>query len=281
MKFSSVRLTYVATSGTSTPLDSIVFPFDSRLETSQFIATEIEGLDSPDIDVILGESILPGGVFQARNPKNREIVIHIRFNPTYSTGQTVEDLRAQLYPFLAPKLGWPVSFQVRGTMDVVIATATGHVTRLEVNQFSKDPEVLLHIKCFSPYLIGPLYFVSSPGTLPLAPLSITNIGSAPTGFTMQFTNSTTTAFFRLYDGNAYYIQVTYSFLSGDVITLKTEFGGLAVTVTRSGVTTNLIPYLSGASEWLQLHAGVNLFYMTGPTTWSLNSFTYYPKYWGV
>lgn len=271
MIFTGVKLTYKPTGGFSVPIDVLTLPLDSGISTSPFVVYNIEGLDPPDV------TINPDN--QARNPTNREIVLAIRFQPNYAIGQTSETLRNQLYPFLAPKLGFPVTFILMSGLSELASVAC-HIKRFEANPFSKDPEVRITLTCFDTYFTAAKYTLPSPGTITTQPMTITNQGSAPCGFIIKVTLSSSSSYIRLYDG-VQSLWFNYSLLSGDVVTINTIVGSLSATVLRSGVTTNLMPGLSTGSTWFQFHSGINKLYVYGPTTWTLTSLEYYPRYWGV
>lgn len=279
MIFNNVKLLFKPTISTTVPLDNITFPLDSTMDTSPFVIESIDGLGPPDINVAISNTLRTGGSFQNRVVQDRQIVMTIGFQPNYSTGQTVESLRTQLYGFIEPKLDLPVTFVLRnGSTD--IASTLCYVKRLEVNVFSKDPQVVMTLACVDPFFTAALYAVPSPSTLPTQPMTIINQGSAPTGFTIKFTLTSASSSVRLSNG---YGQVwfNYAFLSGDVITINTTVGSLSATSLRSGVTTNLLPYLLTNPRWIPLHPGENKIWINGPATWTLTSILYYPRYWGV
>lgn len=279
MIFNNIKILFKPTISTTIPLDSITFPLDSTMDASPFVIESIDGLGPPDVNVAISNTLRTGGSFQNRSVQNREIVMTIGLQPNYSIGQTVESLRTQLYAFIEPKLDLPITFVLRnGSTD--IASTLCYIKRLEPNVFSKDPQVIMTLSCVDSYFTAALYAVPSPATLPTQPMTIINQGSAPTGFTVKITLTSTSSSVRLTNG---YGQVwfNYSFLSGDVVTINTTVGSLSATSLRSGVTTNLLPYLLPNPRWIPLHPGENKIWINGPASWTLTSFLYYPRYWGV
>lgn len=289
MKFSSVRLYFkpdFSIGNPTTPLDSVIFPLDSTIATSPFVLKSADGLDPPDISVLVGQTLEVGGSNQGRRPQNREIILTVGFQPAYASGQTANDLRNQLYPFLAPKMGIPVTVSIRDAAGVEKMTTLGNIKHFEANIFAKDPEVVITITCFDAYFTGGLAFL--PG-VPYSSnyITVTNPGTAPTGFKFNFTYTAAAAAFEMFDGYGSSIYFNYAFLSGDIIDITTAIGSIVATVKRSGVTSNLIPYMNAKNVWLQLYAGENRLYINNKlyinaaATWTLNSLTYTTRYWGV
>lgn len=274
MRYDGLRLTSPYASPTVIDL-----PLVGLSQSSNFILKSVTGLEPPDIDVGVKTTLDNAGIFQNVRPQNREIVMLIRLNPTWSLGQTVSDLRAQLYNMISID-GNPTTIEIRYAGATILQT-TGWVKKFEASIFAPDSEVQITFGCYIPFLVPPgVTNVSFTGLSKTAPV-ITNPGSAPSGFLMEITLTGAQAGgFTLTDDRGNKLQITYAFLSGDKITINTIAGSMAVSVLRSGTTTNLVQYISSDSKWLQMHAGVNTF-TTSFSTFNWTTLLYIPFYWGI
>ena len=91
------------------------------------------------------------------------------------------------------------------------------------------------------------------------------------------------------EDTAQFMVITYPFKQGDRVTICTIYGQKGITLLRSGITYNLIPYISTDSFWFQLQAGSNNFnYIVGTETGDDPTLTtvemeilYVPIYYGI
>lgn len=56
-----------------------------------------------------------------------------------------------------------------------------------------------------------------------------------------------------------FLKLNFTLQQNDLITINTNTGEKSITLTRNGVTTNAMGYLSSDSTWLTLGAGDNVF----------------------
>lgn len=259
MRFSKISLSFG-------PADQVIFPLDDDVFTSPFVVKSVDGLDPPAVT--------------NRLPQNREIVMMLGLQPNYSLGQGPAELRDTLYGLLSPKLNYPVTFKLLTEGSASLADTTGYISKYEANPFTKDPQVQLVIPCDSPYLALSSVIVPSPGSLSKAPIPITNPGNVSVGFIFKITFTLSASSFSLTNANGSKIfQVNYSFLNGDILTIKSS-PQRSVSVLRGAVTTNLLSYITTTSEWLQLHGGLNTF-TPSTTNYNLTEVSFDPKLWGV
>lgn len=91
------------------------------------------------------------------------------------------------------------------------------------------------------------------------------------------------------EDTAQYMIINYNFKSGDRLTICTILGQKSITLLRSGITYNMIPYITTDSSWFQLQAGSNNFnYVVGtedgddPTLATVEmEILYVPIYYGI
>lgn len=258
-------------------LSTIDFPISGTTTADPYILKSADGLGPPDIDVFIANTRSAGGVYQGKRTQSREIVLSIGLNADYSIGQTVSDLRNTLYGLLTPSFEDIITIQLMDEDEVLFQT-TGSVKKLEISPFAKDPSVQVTIPCVQPYFDGPSVIHVIPASK-AAPV-ITNLGTAPTGFRMGVLFTAPVTNWTLSDSSGGKMEITYSFLSGDLLVINTNPGSRGIWLTRSAVTTNIIYALSSDSLWYMLHGGANTF-ATNSQTFDWDDVYYRPVYWGI
>lgn len=272
-RYDTIRLT---SPDTGTVID---LPIVGLTQSSRYILKSVTGLGPPDIDAGVETSLDNAGIFLNARPQNREIVMLIRLNPNVAIGETVSDLRTALYSMIS-LTNDPTDIEIRYNNAAQLVTS-GWVKKFEPSIFAPDAEVQITFACYQPYLVAPTYTNVAVGSLSKTTPTIVNPGNAPSGFFIQFTlTAAQSGGFTLTDDKGRILFINYPFLNGDILQIDTIAGARALTVIRGGVSTNLIQYLSADSEWLQLHAGSNVF-TTSFSTFTWTTFLYYPYYWGI
>jgi hypothetical protein len=266
MQFTKVRLVGLYT---------IDMPLFGLRSSNRYICKGIDGLGPPEID-----NFLVNGVYNGRQPQDRQIVMRVGLNPAYSVGETPASLRTAIYGLLTPGPDDSITFKLMNGPNVVVVTK-GYVSKIEPVIFAKDPEVQITIDCEGSYLEAETETSVVPSTK--SPFTVTNPGSVTTGFYYEMTLNVNGSKWVLYTqgpGAGAKMELDYAFLSGDKIMVDTRDGQRSIKVLRGGVTTNLIYTLSSDSIWVQLHPGDNTFWpSTNVFTWGKVNFT--PQYWGV
>lgn len=267
-------------------LSSIDLPITDALPSDPYILKNADGLGPPEVDVFIAKTT-QGGVYQGRQPQDREPVLRVGLNPDYRLGQTATELRQELYGLLTPSPAnqlVTLSLIDSSLSDALIAKTDGYIKRIEIVPFSRDPEVQITMSCPKPYFRAPAD-ISPAGPLDTSAPQVTNEGTAPAGFNLS-------VFLTADMGNwglghdvvdpfdLRFMNFVYPFLSGDNIVIETTPGIRDAKVIRSAVETNLLGYMTSDSTWLQLEGGLNSFYTESPNfTW--DHFLYTPQYWGI
>lgn len=277
MTFTKIRLKWGPGAG-----DLLTFRFGGINLNDPYLVKSITGLEPPLQPVAISEKAEEGGGYQGRRPDNREIVILMGFQPDYSNNQTVESLRRALYPMLTPKLRYTVNVTLLNDAETETWRTWGYVSKIVPNIFAKDPETQITIECLAPFWVSDQYVYPTPANLSgQTSFTIVNAGDAPSGFEAQFTMTAATTFFRLFtEDEADWIHITYPFQIGDIVYINTTMGSRQVTMTRSGVTTNMLQYFSPNTSWLQLDGGANVF-KPNVTTYTCQFWRHTPRYWGI
>lgn len=271
MKFTKVR-----TIGRTTT----DFPIIGANVSDTYIVKEIDGLGPPVVDVSISNTLYQGGIFRGRRPQNREIVFKIAFNPNYSSGQKVSDLRSALYGLLTPNRENQIEVQLMEE-DSVVAVTRGFVKSMDPVIFSKEPAVQIVVACIDAYLEAPSAVNLNVSTLNRTTLVLQNDGTATTGFRMELKFTSTTNQWSLTDSDSGdTMHVNEVFNANDSLVINTIPGSRAIERWRSGVMTNIVGSLTADSDWLDLFLGLNLFHTSSPN-FNWVSFSFTPQYWGV
>lgn len=250
--------------------------------TDAYILKSISGLGPAEADVFISSTVNQGGVFQSRVPHPLEPVVLMGLNPNYTIGQTAADLRTAIYKLSASATG-AVTLQL---MDgaTVVAQVTGYPKKVETVPFDKNPQCQITFACPNSHLEAPADTNVTVPAAGVAAITFTAGGDDKTGFLASYTVTAARTFITItHSQTGQFMKLTYAFAIGDVVTIDTRPGSRKVTVTRSGVTTNIIGSLSTDSKWLTVLPGSNTFTRSanaaGGTDWT--SFLYKARFQGV
>ena len=256
---------------------AIDLPVVGASVTDRFKVTSITGLGPPDSTANIGDTIYSAGNYQGSQPVLRQIVATIGLNPDYSSNETVEELREELYGMV--DTDFPVmDFEIWNGVSKVCFIG-GSISKFEVVPFSKDPEVQITIDCLDAYFVGDQQNVNLAG-MNKSIMSVFNIGSVRTGFQLNITLTANLSLFKISRDIATNLEIDYAFLSGDMITFDTRDGNRSVSRVRSGASLSLIDNMTANSEWFPLLRGGNLITMSS-TSFNYTSMLYTPRYLGV
>lgn len=258
-----------------------------------FISKGIDGLGAPEIDVSISK-----GKFQARQARERQIVARVGLNPDYSTGMTAAELRAYLYGMLTGGSSGPqISAIIMDGTSTELFRAEGYISKMEINPYVKDPEVVITIDCLSPYfhsLTARNPITDGDTVAATSNPQWPNRGSAPAGFYMAGTFGAAYDSFRLRDASD-----STKFLQFDLFTKigihGTANDKIAFDTTEGQRFAFWYKYLSPGnyamydllsamavnSQWLQLHNGVNQWQADLTTNITWTDIHYTPLHWGV
>lgn len=247
-------------------------------QENKFQITSITGLDPPQAQVNISKLAgYNGGIFNSAQLNVRNITITIRINGD------VEGNRIALYQL------FPISEQItlwyRNTG--VYAKIDGFVNSITCPIFSQGEIMQISIMCPDPNFKSVNSFTrtteeADKNALIFNTLStvthgcITTVNFAAACDNIMILNNNTTAALGT-------MEINYSFISGDVLTINSNRGEKAVTLTRSGSTTNIISAVTSGSVFTTISPGANSFIFLASETAALGSgtMTYYENYGGV
>lgn len=249
--------------------------------TDSYILLEAVGLGPPEVNVSIVDTINLGSIYQNSRAVGREVVITIKLNPDYSSGETVESLRSALYVALTPLHSDPLYLKLVNGVTT-LAQQECYVKRFEFSHFAKDPIMQITFACVGTFFKSPTIV----STVPVGSnFTIDNIGDAPTGFVYEatITEDSATAFVLTKEDSGTpnkFMSVDVVFVDNDIVIIDTRPGSRKLELIRSSVSNDVIWAMALNSTWLELSLGLNEFTVTGPTFTS-TSLEYYPNYWGV
>lgn len=251
------------------------------------ILQKITGLGPPDKNLYIGDYARDGGVYNGRRVVPRNVMKYIKINPNFGNDETVDGWRDILYRAYNDPL-------VDGD-DVTIVLHddvkpdryfTGYTEKFETEPFDENTDVVISMICPDPFLRDVNETVIEPpsGTPGWQTVPFTYIGTAEAGFetTIEVQASTTTL---TLNNNGKTMVLTYPFQVGDIVYINTIPGQRQITVTRSGVTTDIYYTLYSASTWLSLHSQNNTLQIYGAApsniVAAITNLTYTQMWWGA
>jgi hypothetical protein len=189
----------------------------------------------------------------------RNIVLSLGFQPDYVI-TTVQSLRSALYDYFLPKDLVTLSFYIDETLTYV---TTGQVEDFTNDMFSADPEVDISVVCYDPDFYNPAALTLSQSTSnDTNTFDVSYAGTSECGIIFALNVNATLTDVQIFntqpDGTGQKMEVTGSFVSGDVVTFNTIPGQKAVTLTRAGAVTSLLSNLT-SSAWISFKKGDNFF----------------------
>lgn len=229
--------------------------------SSGYSVREIDGL-GPVAATLTSSSIAQVDGAQPQNSRRdvRNVTLKLGLEPDYVT-TTVQSLRSSLYDYLITGAIVGLNFYID---DILTFTTTGQVETFDCPLFVDDPEADISVVCYDPDLYGPAPVVLSTNTRSDTNTNlITYQGTSEVGviFTLNV-NRTLTDFWITNarpDNQRQKMELTGSYLAGDVITIDTRPNSRALTLLRGGATSSLLSDFDETGIWIALQKGPNQF----------------------
>lgn len=270
-------------------LYDIMLPVVGALPSDKFVLKGFDGLGPTEVDVSISRSFNGRGTYQGRQPQSREGTVRIGLNPDWSSDQTADELREEIYGLLTPPRHSDfVTLYVVDDREVypneTRATARCWVKRCEIVPFSEEPEVQVTLSFLESYLEAPALLSYDPDGAQ-APLEIVNLGTAPSGLLLNVTFTGPATFFEFTDSlDNVLLHVTHDFVNGDLLHIDNRPGSQEIYVFNSGTFTkkNLAGSLWADSDWIFLLGGMN--HINGEASlpnWEWGAIQYRPLFQGI
>lgn len=232
------------------------------------ILQKVTGLGPSDVSLFVGDYSRDGGVYTGRRATPRNPVFYIKINPNHANGESTDGWRDILYKaFMEPFInGDDVTIVLHDDIkpDRML---TGYTEKFEGEVFDENTDVQISMICPDPYIRDVLDTVITPpeGTEGWQLVPFTYAGTARAGFETTIRVSATTTTLTL-DNNGRTMVLTYpSFQSGDIVYFNTKPGQRQITLTRGGITYDILYTLYSESPWLELHSQDNSLQVYGET----------------
>lgn len=165
------------------PLRRIALPVSKPNGSVPYVVTDVQGLGPVAATINTSTySNWDGGIYQNSKVGMRNITFSLKYKPNYAQGATVQELRRDLYEYLAPGKDLELRL-ITGPTDDDKFRIKGVVESVEPMIFARDPQVTVSIICPDAYfkaLNWTTISTNSSGNF----IEIPNPGTAPTGFTV-------------------------------------------------------------------------------------------------
>lgn len=252
----------------------------------------IYGLDA---DEIVSNYYATGSVsenpFYNMSLKSRDVIVRIVLNPNYSIGETVSDLRDNLYRAISTNRAGQVSLRFKDD-GVEQASISGFVSKFEAAHFSDTPEIQLTVSCMNPMLKAPNAEIINGADLHSSTPTFNDlVSTAPHGCEMVFTFTESTTLFELKDANVPdwsfkvappVILTDFEFYAGDDLHISSVDKKKNVKLFRGGpLALQLADKVIPNSVWPTVFPGENKFVLGDPTKYQLSTLSHHHTFWGV
>lgn len=289
MKVTGFKLYFVSDTTTFGTMD---LPLYNIPDTSKFIVKNIEGLDSPDQTILLGEGYGSSAFVQNISAKPRQIKIQLGLNPNYSAGEAPGSLRDTIYSYMSATRDRWVQFNVIG--DTNEFSISGYISRIESDLFSVSSDVYITITCLSPYFQTTTQVVSYGNPVTVTQnYTVTTDATAFASFIMEFrpnqpwyqemtiSANTTPENLHIITTGGFYTSY-----SSDSIYLSTELGSPTFHRRNGGSPfendrVNLVGGLTYESKFFVLPPGQSTINVDLPGPIQIMSLILLEYYWGV
>lgn len=269
--------------------------FDTTPGLDKFHATDehkyfiksIDGLQPPPRNVAIAATA-GGGKFQGITSEEREIVVLIGLNPDWDAGETPSLLRQNLETLLY------TGYDPRA--DIICMAGVfplfheyGYVSNFEAAIFDANPVVQVTFTMLNPNFKGMFQTFYSAADLSETNPDVYNNATAETGFQFGVIFTGTMAEWSIKQSERQAIGMTFkkpsgNFVAGDKLFISTVPGQKFIHFQHyKGKVKNALGYLTGDSEWIQLHPGHNHFVVpkkVGRWDWK-GPLTFWPRYSGI
>ena len=265
---------------------TLLLDTDGSPETDLIQVTNIEGLDPVKASVNTSPfGAVDGSSYTGSSVTDRNIVLTLHPNPDWDNW-TYEILRRLLYSYFMPKRPTRLVFF---SDDMPTVEISGIVESVEVNPFSKDPELVVSIICPDPYFtaLNPTVVTGQSVRAGGAVRTIQYDGSVEAGVHVKVTFASGTApasiGVQIGDPSLSYFNVTATVSAS----LYFEMNSLPMQKfvqnvnLSNGVISNLLSKVQPGSSWPVLQPGENDFSVItniGVQDWEL---TYYERFGGL
>jgi Phage tail protein RIFT-related domain len=265
---------------------TLLLDANGRAETDLIQVTNITGLEPVKASVSTSPfGSVDGSAYTGSSVPSRNIVLTLHPNPNWDNWR-YENLRRLIYSYFIPKRPTRLIFY---SDDMVPVEISGIVESVEVNQFSKDPEIQVSIICPDPYFtaLNPEVITGQSVRAGGVVENIAYNGSVEAGINVKVTqvsgSNPTSIGIQIGDPQISHFNA----IAGVSPSLYFQMNSIPmqkfvqnVNVT-TGIITNLLSKMQEGSDWPYLQPGETDFSVItdqGVQDWEL---TYYERFGGL
>lgn len=232
-----------------------------------YVLKSVDGLDPVKAVIATSDfAVLDGVQYQSSKRLSRNLLVYLGLEPDY-VSTSVRDLRQGLYTWFMPKSAVNLRFF---DTDGPTVSIDGRVESFEAPLFVREPQAVISLICPDPDFVELTSESGSGNTVSdTTEFLVQYDGTVETGikFVLNLNRSLSqfTIIHRQPDNVYRSLYVTASMINLDTVTVDTNVGQKAITLTRSGVESSLLYGMSQQSAWFKLQPGDNYFrfYATG------------------
>jgi len=221
---------------------------------------------------------------------DRQPVMKVQLNPRFEDNETYSDLRDALYRAISSSRTGLIEFQFKNG-EVIVATLSGWVVKMEASLSEPSPQVQLTIKSLDPMLVSPdVVNVDLTGMTSDDFQVQDDLSTAPHGFVLEAqvggVDIVGTIDLRCPDAftKFSFSSVISGFVVGDVIHISSERNKKDLYIQRDEARIYIADGIQPGSVWPMIFPRENQFsfsYFGDPYQLTLLSLEHYPTYWGV
>jgi hypothetical protein len=298
-------ITSIVLSSADSDMDDVELKVKSASSTDKYILKGVDGLGPPDINARTGSQYYDGVIYKGRRSELRNVVIRIGLKPNYALGESVSQLRDDLYAQILEGENGEITdnFDNEGLFTITVNDSIkgarilrGAVEKFEVALFSNEPEVQLSILCPYPYLIAPNLVTVTVNGLSS---NINYLGTKRVGFLTEILVTGTTPNITLQEDPSFSITDDVEpFLAGDKVYIKSSLptifenvnfdivnrpGPFAMKLPAGSPTfIDLMDAVDLGSIWPKFNRGMNTVEIPTPSpSYQISKIYYYVTDWGV
>lgn len=269
---------------------------------SPFIIKKIEGLGPPEQSLSMSDAPFGGRNYNGQRGVGRRIVITLGFNTAAYPGESIASLKQLLYRVTNSTSETPLTFYLLDNFsvdatqtdiltsyryDVGLASINGYTTRVDPDEFSREPQMVVTIECEAPYFIDS---TATRQTFTGPSFTLENTGSVPVGLYLELIVAGKASKLTVTESSQYPNQV-FSIVrnfpgGGERVEIETIPGRRTAELFIGGSYQNLLGNVNNP-DWIMLRPGTNIFTISGTTTngdaatWLAIKTEYYARYLGI
>jgi len=283
MRLSSVVLS------TSPMAEDVVLAVTEQDPNYRYLIRAMVGIDADELVAkFIGFGLVTGKKLYEYTMKPRLIVMRISLNPVFAVNEDISELRDRIYRLISANRHGELDLQFREGASIVCGIKAT-ISKMEVNHFSKTPELQITFKCNDPMFrsLAPIGYdideLPSSGGVVLDD----ELSTAPHGISFKVKFTAVTASFSVQDDPTtpdwvWTVTPSTSFQINDELWFSSEFEKKQVWWNKAaGTDIELMDKVVSGSIWPLIYHGRNVLYFPQIANIDWLEMKYYSAYWGL